>query len=467
VRPKLGLRVCALALLVGSVLIGASPGNATPRGNPTAPRQLWADRYHTTPNLIDEAYDVEVSPDGTTAYVTGRSDASGHYNDYATIAYDIVTGTRKWVSRFDSPKHRSDVAYALSVSPDGSAVFVTGTIDHVYPDFGTVAYDAATGAERWHAKYDGRDHGDDVAFALGVSPDGSAVYVAGYVDGAYGNYGIVAYDATTGAQLWDARFNGQGNSVDSVYALGVSPDGSSIFVTGFSYGPSLTADYTTLALDAATGVRKWIALYNGPQNDVDSASDLVVSPDGSAVFVTGYTNGNDASADYATIAYDAATGTRRWIARYDGHDAEDIPSAIGVSPDGSQVFVTGTSNRSDAPGDSDYATIALDAATGARVWVARYDHADGYEVDRALGVNPDGSAVYITGEADNAYTTIAYDAATGAGIWISQAQRDRLDRPNAMAVSPDGSTVLVTGGMWQGDPDYMMDYGTIALSTRP
>jgi outer membrane protein assembly factor BamB len=464
-RRRLGLAMCALTLLIASGPFGTGTGSAAPDSGSTAPRRLWADRYHDSPNLVDEAMDIEVSPDGSTAFVTGRSDQSGSYQDYVTIAYDVVSGTRKWISAFNGPRNRSDVAYALGVSPDGSAVFVTGYTDHVHPDFGTIAYDAVTGAERWHARYDGPDHGDDVAYALGVSPDGSAVYVGGQVDGPDENYGVVAYDAATGEQLWDARFNGKGDSVDAVYALAVSPDGTSVFVTGFSYGASLTADYTTLALDAATGARKWIALYNGPQNDVDYARSLVVSPDGATVFVTGNTNGIDESADYATIAYDAATGHQRWISRYDGHAASDIPSGLGVSPDGSKVFVTGTSDRSDTPFDSDYATVALDAATGARVWVTRYDHAGEYETARALVVSPDGSAVYVAGEASPDYMTIAYDAATGAGIWVSQTRRGGLDRPNAMAVSPDGSTVLVTGGMWQGDPEYMTDYGTIALST--
>jgi WD40 repeat protein len=456
-----------LALLISSSLVGTDLGSAAPRTGVAAGRLLWADRYHTFPNLVDEATDIEVSGDGTTAFVTGRSDKVGQYNDYATIAYDVATGTRKWVARFDSPRNRGDIAYDLSVSPDGSRIFVTGSIDHVQPDFGTIAYDAITGAKLWHARYDGPGHADDAAHALGLSPDGSVVYVAGSVDGfEESDYGIVAYDAATGAQLWDVRFNGQGDSYDVVYALGVAPDGSTVFVTGFSYGASSTVDYTTLALEAATGARKWIALYDGPQHDTDYARDLVVSPDGSTVFVSGNVDGNDASADYGTIAYQASTGAQRWVARYDGHDAEDIPSGLGVSPDGAMVFVTGRSDRTDTPFDSDFATVALDAATGAQVWVARYDQAGNYEIATALGVSPDGSQVFVAGEANPDYLTIAYDAATGAPIWRYQVRRDRLDVPNALAVTPDNSTVIVTGAMWQGDPEYMTDYGTVALSNQ-
>jgi len=451
--------------LIAVILLLTGLGPTAQGAGPAAPRRLWADRYHDSPNLFDEATDVEVSPDGSTAFVTGRSDESGQYNDYVTIAYDVMTGTRKWVSRFNGPKNRSDAAYDLGISPDGSTVFVTGYTNDIDPDFGTIAYNAATGAERWHAKYDGPGGGDDVAYALGVSPDGSVVYVAGYVDGPEEDYGIVAYDAATGGQLWDAQYKGDGNSVDAVYALGVSPDGATLFVTGLSYGIGGTGDFATVALDAATGAQKWVVPYNGPKNDADIARALGVSPDGTTVFVTGSTNGIYDSADYATIAYDAATGAKRWIARYDGHSATDIPYALGVSPDGSKVFVSGRSDRDTEPLGSDYATLALDAGTGARVWVARFDHSDEYEVAEALGVSPDGSAVYVAGNANGDYVTVAYQATTGAGIWLSRTRRGHVDSPSALAVSPDGSTLVVTGSMWQGDPDYNMDYGTIALST--
>ena len=48
--------------------------------------------------------------------------------------------------------------------------------------------------------------------------------------------------------------------------------------------------------------------------------------------------------DFATVAYDAGTGTRAWTSRYAGPGGSyDRPSAMVVSPDGSKVFVTGES----------------------------------------------------------------------------------------------------------------------------
>ena len=81
---------------------------------------------------------------------------------------------------------------------------------------------------------------------------------------------------------------------------------------------------------------------------------MAASPDGSKVFVTGMsqTNGSIRSADYATVAYEASTGTRLWVRRYNGgRNHSDVARAMATSPDGSKVFVAGISGRS-------YATVA-------------------------------------------------------------------------------------------------------------
>ena len=81
------------------------------------------------------------------------------------------------------------------------------------------------------------------------------------------------------------------------------------------------------------------------------ANAIAVSPNGVMVFVTGDSDGLSGYKDYATIAYDAATGRRLWLSRWNGPDnGPDVATSIGVSPDGVRVVVTGSSGfSSDVP----------------------------------------------------------------------------------------------------------------------
>jgi hypothetical protein len=283
-------------------------------------------------------------------------------------------------------------------------------------DYATVAYDAATGARQWVKRYNGQGLSPvDRAFALGVSPDGSKLFVTGqsYGSASGHDYATIAYDTATGKRLWLARYNGPGNGTDLASALDVSPDGSKVFVTGRSIGSGSNFDYATVGYDAATGARLWVKRYNGPGHGDDFATALVVSLDGSTVFVTGNSAGVTSGQDYATVTYDATSGARQWLKRYNGTaGGDDIANAVGVSPDGSKLFVTGQS-AGPTSGD-DYATVAYDNATGSRLWVKPYDGpASGTDDAAALAVSADGAKLFVTGRSEGSgsdfdYATVAY-----------------------------------------------------------
>ena len=140
----------------------------------------------------------------------------------------------------------------------------------------------------------------------------------------------------------------------------LSPDGRRVFVTGYSYSRNSFSDYATIAYDAASGVEIWLRRYNNPINGFDFAYALALSPDGTKLFVTGSCDEIDTGTDFVTLAYDAATGKRLWRRRYNGPaNNSDSPSAIAVSPDGTKVFVTGLSSGAASPDfPFDYTTIA-------------------------------------------------------------------------------------------------------------
>jgi hypothetical protein len=293
-------------------------------------------------------------------------------------------------------------------------VFVTGhtTGPSHTDDYGTVAYRATTGHQLWAKGYDGTGSGEDFAADVGVSPDGSTVFVSGVSFGTTGtnDFATLAYDAATGGRRWVKRYDGPGGGSDSAQALGVSPDGSTVFVSGVSFGSTGTYDYATLAYDAATGGRRWVKRYDGPNDGDDAARDLGVNPDGSTVFVTGSSTGSGRY-DAATVAYDMVTGARRWVSRIRSASAV----ALAITADGSQLTVTGYSVDPDSD-LSDYATVAYESSTGGRLWASVYDGpASLRDYAVAVAASPDGSAVFVTGTSEGSTTqsdlaTVAYGA---------------------------------------------------------
>jgi outer membrane protein assembly factor BamB len=388
--------------------------------------RLWLSDYNgpgVPGNGNDSARSIVVSPDGSRVFVTGSSSSVEHYVDYATVAYEASTGARLWVRRYTGPPNEIDIddARALGISPDGTKVFVTGKSSgqgggmFAY-DYATICYEASTGRMLWVRRFNGPANDDDMGSRLAVSPGGSKVFVTGSSIGSAGDedYQTVAYDARTGTQLWNKRYDSGAGDDDRTSSIAVTPGGGQVFVTGSGGNHISTAAYS-----ASTGTQQWVTIYDGPGDGIDQASALAVSPGGSKIYVAGYSSGLTSDYDFATVAYEASTGAEQWVARYEGpgphNRANDNPSAVNVSPGGTKVFVTGTSAGTGGGSfANDYATVAYSAATGDQLWAARYNGPKNDD-DWAygLGVGPGGKKVFVTGASGdggsfNDYATVAY-----------------------------------------------------------
>jgi len=426
--------------------------------------QLWLQRYNGSGNGLDEAQSVAVSPDGRTVFVTGQSANTTTYDypmDYITVAYSVASGAQLWVQRYNGPADKADVPASVAVSPDGSNVFVTGSSETSKPetehegfftDYATVAYSATSGAQLWIQRYNGPAGLNDGASSVTVT--GTKVFVTGRSEG---DYATIAYNPTTGARLWIKRYDhGSATWV-------ASPGNGRVYVTGTSRG-----DYATVAYSAA-GAQLWVQRYNGPANLGDYAASLAVNPAGTAIFVTGTGETSKASA-YATVAYNATSGARLWVKRYNGPvsvNGFDDARSVAVARDGTKVFVTGSS-FAGMTARYDYATVAYSATSGARLWVKRYNPGNGF--DDAYSVSTGNGKVYVTGSSSptlsshTGYATIAYSAGTGARLWVERygGPANGPDVAHSVAVNPAGSKVFVTG---QSDGDTTgIDYATIAYS---
>jgi hypothetical protein len=275
-----------------------------------------------------------------------------------------------------------------------------------------------------------------------------------FVTGASGShsgvraYATEAYAAATGARLWSARYRGMGIRDSSAGAIAASPGGGAVFVTGRSIeGQAVEVGYATVGYDPATGAQLWVARYDGPADSAAIASSIAVSPDGSEVFVTGSTGILGGSlTDYLTIAYSARTGARLWLRRYSGAGQAD---SIAVNPDGGEVYVTGYGPQ--GTDGTAYVTIAYGTATGARLWAARYSGpANAYDEARQVAVSHNGREVAVAGSSEGAsgvsYATVAYSTTNGALLWARRYSVANSSDPAVSLAFSSGGKLFVTGG---------------------
>jgi hypothetical protein len=391
--------------------------------------RLWARRYNGPGNGEDSASSVAVSRDGTRVFVTGSSEGRRTgTSDYATVAYSAVTGKTLWVSRYGL---RNGWYGASSLAVSRSRVFVTGSGENPTTGaaaFATAAYSAATGRRLWVScggagSSVAVNHRGTRVFVTGgsrtlaysaatgrrlwVSRGGPGSSVAVNAAGARvfvtGSGGTVAYSAATGRRLWVKR-------AGPFSSVAVNRRGTVVFLTGSGEDPATgAAAFVTVADSAATGRRLWVSYYNRPGDEQDRAFSVVVNPGGTAVFVTGIRGQWEEHADYATVAYSAATGRRLWVSRYAGaawdQDSGFFPSSLAVSPDGTRVYFMGNGGG--------YATIAYSAANGTKMWARHYNPPGTGAVASSIAVSPRGTAVFVTGTsmwhtAVTDYATVAY-----------------------------------------------------------
>jgi WD40 repeat protein len=466
-RGRLAATVTAAGMIVSMVSVSctaAPPSTATPSAHASGSRavpgaQLWVARYDGPAGSYSGASAIAVSPDGSAVFIAGSSGRTGRRGHniaahYVTVGYDSATGRQLWARLFrglgDSRLR------AIAVSPDGRIVFVTGSSTGAagHDVYATIAYSASTGRQLWLRTYTWPG-GYAEAMALVVSPDGTTVFVTGYNDGFLTGYPgggstTIAYNAATGDQRWLSVFKGN----NEVRDIAISPDGKTLYVTGRGYSSASNWDYVTVAYDAATGAARWVARYNGPANGLDYANAVVVAPGGKSVYVAGgsWDRSRSTGAEFATVAYNAVTGAQRWVARSNG---QGIGMSLAVIPNGSIVIVAGPSVGPSGAGlGVGYATVAYNAATGAAVWTGRVLGYPGIANinSHTLAVSPDSSTLYVSGVnavacCDYDYATVAYATATGTQLWLStyNGPGNKADAANALALSPDGSTLYVTG----------------------
>ena len=399
------------------------------------------------------ARSVEVSADGQNVYVAGTTgDSLAVFNrgggGSLSFAECFTASTGSTSCNQDTPGLVNPSGIALS--GDGSSLYVTGkesdSLSHFERNtggsltFANVLFNSDGGVL-------GLGGADDVA----VSPDGKHVYVSAERDNA-----ITVFERSAGAMGTLQFVEVQKEGVDGVKGLleassvTVSPDGNHVYATGYELGTVVV-----FVRDAATGTLTYVETKQQGESNIaglTGAWSAALSPDGQNLYATG-------SVDDAIAAFsrDASTGmltqVQLQIEGVSGVTGLRGASGIVVSPDGNQVYVTGTD-------DDSVVAFRRDGPNGELTFIEAYSGLDALNGAIDVDVSADGGNVYVASVIGGTVTAFGRDATSGKltheGAFV-RAEEEPSGAEAAdgqalatvfwsVAVSPDGKNVY--GASW-------------------
>ena len=301
-------------------------------------------------------------------------------------------------------------ATGISVSADGNYVYISDEDGGGIAVFKLNSTDANVALDFVESHFDGQDGVDGIAtpIALTVSPDGSNLYVAGSEDNALAIFKKET-NADTLTYVMKEESGDEGLSgLTGVASSFITTDGNHLYAAGSSDN-ALVA----FSRDSVSGKLTYIDSYFDNVDGIDGLGgirQITSSPDDKYVYATGW--GEDA---VVVFIRDENTGELSFHSIYknnvDGVEGIDAPNSITHSPDGKHIYVSANNSNSVAVFTQNTTTDSLEFIH------AKFDgqdnQIDGLKGASSVVVSKDGNYVYVTGSTDHGFAIFDRDQSTG------------------------------------------------------
>ncbi len=227
----------------------------------------------------------------------------------------------------------------------------------------------------------------------------------------------------------------------NVFALAISPDGTSVYAVGFAKIFMYTRDITTGTLTATSPPT--ISCGSGT-----SGFDVVVSPDNLHVYVTNYDDDTISQYSRNTTTGRLTILSTATVATGNG------PSKIAISPDGKFVYSLNTLA-------STISVFSRNLTTGLLTLVST--PATG-GAGTSIVISPDGGSVYVTGLATDVIFMFVRNNSTGALTATVPASIATGNGPVGLAISTNSNFVYCNNYLASTISQYLRDPFTSLLT---
>lgn len=391
--------------------------------------------------LLDNASSVTTTTDGKFTYTTS-------FDDNAVTVYSrddagVLTFVETKKNEVDGIVGMTGV-YHLKVSPDGNHVYVTGSGDDALIVFARNVVDGTlTYLTTYWNNIDGVE-GIEGANYIDIPGDGNHVYVVGPDENAVAVFKRNVLTGTLGFVQLIQDESGDVSEMNYPLSLMVSPNGKHVYVT--SYGDNAV---NVFSRDLITGELRFEEYHkegSGGVSGLVTAYAPFVTPDGLQVYVTGSDN-NSIVVFNRNVSSGELTYVDTYIDNLNGVDGLSGASTVRVSPDGNYMYVAGANE--DA-----IAIFSRNAETGALTFLSiiqdEVNGVTGMGFPTYLEISEDGNNLYVAAFGSGAIAV--FDLETSSGMPTFQNSENGnglgisgLDGSNAVAISPDGDFVYVAG----------------------
>ena len=378
---------------------------------------------------------VFFKPDGTKMYIIGSiSDAVYEYN--LSTAWDLSTAT------FVAPEtnYFSVAAQASSPSgvffkPDGTKMYVIGDVNDSVHEYNlSTAWDVTSSSFFQSLNVNAQDNTPADLF---FKPDGTKMYVIGQSGDNVNEYDLsTAWDIST-ATIESTTFSVAAQE-SAPHGIFFKPDGTKMYVIGVT-GDDVNEYNLSTAWDVSTAT--FVQLFSVAAQDA-TPTGLFFKSDGTKMYVIGQT-GDDVNEYSLSTAWDVSTAS--YVQVFSVALEEVTPSDLFFKPDGTKMYVIGVSG--DDVNEYNLST-AWDVSTA--TFVQLFSVATQESSPQGIFFKPDGTKMYVIGTSGidvNEYNlSTTWDVSTATFIQVFSVSSQEIT-PTGLFFKSDGTKMYVIGSI--------------------